>query len=182
MKKNVLMWVGIATALFVTAGCGTIPLGSARATKAAAVVRPLNASGVNGLVTFIQEGAQVRIVAEISGLSPGKHGIHIHEFGDITSIDGSSAGSHFNPRNTTHGGPEDRNRHLGDLGNMEADRSGKAKYNRVDSRISLNGANSIVGRAIVIKESADDFKTQPGGGAGRRVAMGVIGQSATPIE
>ena len=184
MRKR---WVVVAgaslVALFVIASCGTLaPSMSEPATKAVAVVRPLRGSAVQGLVTFVQEGKGVRIYAELTGLTPGKHGFHIHEFGDITSADGSSAGSHLNPKNTVHGGPDDKQRHIGDLGNIEADRSGKAKYNRVDNRISLTGANSIIGRSIVIKESPDDFKTQPGGGAGLRIAMGVIGVSVTPLE
>ena len=183
MRKNAFFALGIIMAItLLAAGCGTLQLGQGNATKAVAVIRPLNDSGVQGLVTFIQEGGDVRIVAEITGLTPGKHGFHIHQFGDITSADGNTAGSHFNPQNFIHGGPDDKKRHLGDLGNIEADRNGKAKYNRVDSRITLNGVNSILGRSIIIKEGPDDYKTQPGGGAGRRIAMGVIGQSATPIE
>ena len=165
-------------------GCATGPIVKVTrpVTKAVAIIRPLQGSGVQGIVTFIQEGNGVRVVAEITGLSPGKHGFHIHEFGDGTAVDGMSLGGHFNPTNTTHGGPEDKERHVGDLGNIEADRSGRAKYNRLDTRISLQGRNSIIGRSIVIKERADDFKTQPGGGAGLRIAYGIIGISSLPSD
>jgi superoxide dismutase, Cu-Zn family len=184
MIRRTLVLAGtvIAIAVLLT-GCTTLGGGRAEpARQAVAVVRPLRGSTVQGLVTFVQEDNGVRVVADITGLTPGKHGFHIHEFGDITATDGSSAGGHLNPELTVYGGPDDKDRHLGDLGNIEADRSGRARYNRVDATISLTGRNSIVGRAIVIKEGPDDFKTQPGGNAGLRIGMGVIGISATPIE
>ena len=99
------------------AGCASLPLfGSKAPTKAVAVLRPLQGSTVQGTVSFIQEGSSVRAIAVLSGLTPGKHGIHIHEFGDCTAADGSSLGGHFNPGNTMHAGPEDKERHVGDLG------------------------------------------------------------------
>jgi Cu/Zn superoxide dismutase len=79
----------------------------------------LQGSTVQGTVTFIQEGSAVRVIADVSGLTPGKHGFHIHEFGDLTAQDGSSLGGHLNPYNSMHGGPDDKVRHLGDLGNLE---------------------------------------------------------------
>lgn len=170
--------VVVVVVLITLMGCASLPFGKKPVTKAVAVLRPLQGSGVQGTITFIQEGNGVRIVADVTGLTPGKHGFHIHEFGDSTAPDGVSLGGHFNPNNTMHGGPEDKERHVGDLGNIEADRSGKAKYNRLDTRISLSGRNSIIGRSIVIKEKADDFKTQPGGAAGTRIACGVIGISS----
>jgi Cu-Zn family superoxide dismutase len=163
-------------------GCATAPLTVKPPTKAVAVIQQLQESGVQGTVTFIQEGNGVRVVAEITGLSPGKHGFHIHEFGDGTAETGISLGGHFNPGNTMHGAPDDQDRHIGDLGNLEADKSGRAKYNRLDTRISLHGRNSIIGRSIVIKEKVDDYKTQPGGGAGQRIAYGVIGISSLPSD
>ncbi|UCF99412.1 MAG: superoxide dismutase family protein [Spirochaetaceae bacterium] len=185
MKKSVrigLIVVAVAIVLFV-AGCTSLPpIGSKAPTKAVAVLRPLQGSTVQGTVTFIQEGSGVRIVADVSGLTPGKHGITIHEFGDCTAADGSSLGGHFNPSNVMHAGPEDKERHVGDLGNIEADKSGRAKYNRLDQKISLHGRNSIIGRSIVIKEKADDYKTRPGGGAGMRIACGVIGISSLEAD
>lgn len=163
-------------------GCATGPLTIKTPTKAVAMIQPLQGSGVKGIVTFIQEGNGVRVIAEITGLSSGKHGFHIHEFGDGTTADGVALGGHFNPANTMHGGPDDQERHVGDLGNLEADKSGRAKYNRLDTRISLHGRNSIIGRSVVIKEKVDDYKTQPGGGAGQRIAYGIIGVSSLPSD
>ena len=180
--KRILLLVLSAILLAVLAGCVSIPAALKPPTKAVAVILPLHDSGVRGTVTFIQEGNGVRVVAEITGLSPGKHGFHIHEFGDGTTADGLALGGHFNPGNTMHGGPEDQERHVGDLGNLEADKSGRAKYNRLDTRIALHGRNSIIGRSVVIKEKVDDYKTQPGGGAGQRIAYGIIGISSLPTD
>ena len=90
--------------------------------------------------------------------------------------DGKCAGGHFNPTGMPHGGPDDAKRHVGDLGNIKADDSGKATYKRVDKLISLNGSNSIIGRSVIVHAKADDFKTQqPPGNAGDRIGCGTIG-------
>jgi len=117
----------------------------------------------------------VKVVADVQGLTQGKHGIHIHEFGDCTSADGNSAGGHFNPAVKNHGAPVDANRHDGDMGNITADASGKGPLEYVDKTMSLDGDNSILGKAMIIHANEDDFKTQPTGNAGARVACGVIG-------
>jgi Cu-Zn family superoxide dismutase len=143
--------------------------------RAICVINPLGNSNVKGLVTFEKVDSGVRIEAKIEGLTPGKHGFHIHECGDCSSQDGSSAGGHFNPQNLIHGSPSDSKRHTGDLGNIEADASGKAYYVYTDKLINLTGYNSIIGRSIIIHKNADDYKTQPTGNAGGREACGVIG-------
>jgi superoxide dismutase, Cu-Zn family len=142
--------------------------------KAVAVLHALGKSGVHGQITFTQRGDEVEIVGEISGLKPGKHGFHIHEFGDCSSPDGMSTGGHFNPTKMMHGRPEDDNRHVGDLGNVDADEGGKATINMRDKVIKLNGPTSIVGRAVIVHANPDDF-SQPVGNAGGRVACGVVG-------
>jgi Cu-Zn family superoxide dismutase len=114
-------------------------------------------------------------MATFSGLKPGLHGFHIHEYGDITDESGKLAGSHFNPNKQAHGGPEDQNRHGGDLGNISADVSGNASVDIVIHGVSLIGAMSILGRSVVIHENPDDLKTQPAGNAGSRIGVGVIG-------
>jgi len=140
-----------------------------------AVLHPTEGNEVHGIVTFTKEEGWVRVVADIEGLTTGKHGFHIHEFGDCSSPDGKSAGGHFNPEGKQHGGPDGAERHVGDLGNIEADDSGKAHYNRVDSHVALGGANSIIGRGVIIHAKADDMTSQPTGAAGARLACGVIG-------
>jgi len=144
-------------------------------TKAIAVLHPLGGSNVSGTVTFTATGAEVKVVADITGLTPGKHGFHIHEFGDCSSPDGNSAGGHFNPSHKDHGAPDAADRHAGDLGNVEADASGKAHLEWTDKVMKLSGADSIVGHAVIVHEKVDDLKTQPTGNAGGRLACGVIG-------
>jgi Cu-Zn family superoxide dismutase len=143
--------------------------------KAICVLNPTEGNDVSGTVTFTCKGEDVKIVADVEGLTPGKHGFHIHEFGDCSAPGGTSAGGHFNPENTEHGGPDDEVRHLGDLGNIEAGEDGTAHLEMTDSMISLNGEHSIIGRAIVIHAGEDDLTSQPTGAAGARLACGVIG-------
>jgi Cu-Zn family superoxide dismutase len=144
-------------------------------TKAVAVLHPTEGNKVHGLVTFTKEGDKVKVVAHIEGLAPGKHGFHIHEWGDCSSKDGAAAGGHFNPSGMPHGAPAGAKRHEGDLGNIDADQSGKAHVEFTDSVLKLEGSNSIVGRGVIVHASPDDMKTQPTGNAGGRQACGVIG-------
>lgn len=143
--------------------------------RAVAVLRPTEGNDVHGIVTFTPAEDGIRIVADIEGLSPGKHGFHIHEYGDCSAPDGTSAGGHFNPEDKPHGAPGDAERHVGDLGNLEADAEGRAHYERVDSLISFTGSHSIIGLAVIIHAGEDDFVSQPTGNAGPRAACGVIG-------
>lgn len=144
-------------------------------TKAVALIAPLKGSGVQGIVTFEKVDKGVRVVADLSGLVPGKHGFHIHEFGDCTADDGSSAGGHFNPAGMPHSMPSSDKRHAGDMGNIEAGSDGKAHVDYVDAVMKLSGEQSIVGHAVIVHEKEDDLKTQPTGNAGGRIACGVIG-------
>jgi Cu-Zn family superoxide dismutase len=143
--------------------------------KAICVLTPTKGSKVSGKVTFTAKGDAIEITGVIMGLTPGKHGFHVHEFGDISSSDGLATGGHFNPDKEKHGGPEDKERHAGDLGNIVADEDGKATLKMTDRLITLHGAHSIIGHGLIVHAKADDFKTQPTGDAGGRVAQGVIG-------
>ena len=142
--------------------------------KAIAVLHSASGSKVAGTVTFTKNGDTVQVVADITGLTPGKHGFHIHEFGDCSAADAASAGSHFNPMKKPHGAPDASDRHAGDLGNLEADSSGKAHLELKDNMMKFSGDTSILGRAVIVHEKADDW-SQPTGNAGGRVACGVIG-------
>ncbi|MEO5754528.1 MAG: superoxide dismutase family protein [Chthoniobacterales bacterium] len=148
---------------------------AAEPTKAIAVLHPTKDSKVEGTVTFTKSGDETKVVADLTGLTPGQHGFHIHEFGDCSSDDGKSAGGHFNPTNNPHAGHDDAKRHGGDLGNIEADSTGKAHLELTDRMLSMSGETSIIGRSVIVHEKADDMKTQPTGDAGGRVACGVIG-------
>lgn len=169
----------LALALFFVFACsenaGTAEQKGEAAGKAVAVLQPTKDNNVKGTVTFTKAQNGVRVLAAIEGLSPGKHGFHIHEYGDCSAPDATSAGDHFNPHGAPHGAPTDVKRHVGDLGNVEADISGKARLDWVDPLLSFEGKDSIIGRSIIVHAEPDDLKTQPTGGAGARVACGVIG-------
>jgi Cu-Zn family superoxide dismutase len=143
--------------------------------KAVANLIPTKGSEVTGRITFTHDGKKIHVKGEISGLTPGDHGFHIHEFG-VWSEDGLAAGSHFNPTKAPHAGPESPKRHVGDLGNVTASASGHAVIDVEDSHLSFHGPHSIIGRGLVVHVKPDDLKTQtPPGNAGGRLAVGVIG-------
>jgi Cu-Zn family superoxide dismutase len=143
--------------------------------KAIAVLHPTQGSSVEGVVQFEKAQGGVKVNARLKGLGQGGHGFHVHEFGDCSAPDGSSAGNHFNPTNEPHGGPKDPKRHVGDMGNIQAGGDGTATAEYVDPRLSFEGSRGIVGRAVIVHEKADDLKSQPSGDAGGRKACGVIG-------
>ncbi len=117
----------------------------------------------------------MRVHGRMTGLTPGEHGFHVHEWGDLSDeAKGESAGSHFDPHGMPHGHPSDAKRHAGDLGNVLADASGVATVDVFDRLLRLEGPDSIVGRSVVVHVGPDKF-TQPVGDAGGRVAVGVIG-------
>jgi Cu-Zn family superoxide dismutase len=146
--------------------------------QAIAVLHPTAGNKVSGTVKFTEVADGVQVNAELAGLTPGEHGFHVHEFGDCSATDASSAGAHFNPTNKPHAGPDAPDRHVGDMGNVEADASGKAKLEYVDHQISLtNDQQSVIGRSVVVHVKRDDLKSQPSGDSGARIACGVIGRA-----
>jgi Cu-Zn family superoxide dismutase len=145
--------------------------------KAIAVLHPKEGLPIHGVVTFTRDGNRVRVNAYVQGLPPNSsHGFHIHEFGDCSAPDFSSAGGHFNPEGHMHAGPETPIRHAGDLGNLEANAQGRATKHIVVDNITLgSGPDNVLGRAVIVHANRDDLKTQPTGNAGGRLACGVIG-------
>lgn len=147
------------------------------ATELVAVLLPTQGNQTAGVVTFRRVGeGKVEVDAKLTGLTPNsKHAIHIHQYGDVTSKDGKSAGDHYNPMGHQHGLPDKEDRHAGDFGNLDADQSGNATMKLVVDNISLAGRLSpIIGRAVVVHAKPDDG-SQPSGNAGDRIAVGVIG-------
>lgn len=142
--------------------------------SAQATMKPAKKQKTKGVVHFTQSGDKVKVEAMIEGLKPGPHGFHIHETGDCSAADFASAGGHFNPGHKAHGGHDATEKHAGDMGNITADNKGKAKLTVELSGVSLGGPESIVGKAVIIHEKADDLKTAPTGNAGARWACGVI--------
>jgi Cu-Zn family superoxide dismutase len=157
------------------AGCQMMA-GEAEAPRATASLQPTKGNKTFGEATFEQVGAdKVRIVVFAQNLKAGgEHGFHIHEAGDCSSGDGMSAKGHFNPAGKPHGMPG-RESHAGDMPMLKAAKNGRAKLDFVLEGVTLaSGANSIVGRGLIIHADPDDFKTQPTGNAGARLACGVI--------
>ncbi|MDQ8204002.1 superoxide dismutase family protein [Pelagicoccus sp. SDUM812003] len=142
---------------------------------AVAQLSPTEGSEVEGEVTFVEEAHGIRVIADVRNLTvDSKHGFHIHENGDCSAPDASSAGGHFNPGGHPHGGPDDEKRHVGDLGNLQTTESGGAMYVRVDSELSFDGESSIIGKSVIVHAGQDDLRSQPTGDAGPRLACGVI--------
>lgn len=151
------------------------PPAGAIGTKATAQLRAADPkSKVAGTVTFTQEMGGVRVVADVSGLKPGKHGFHVHQKGECTPPF-KSAGDHLNPYNVAHSCPPEQLRHLGDLGIIEVGPDGKGHYNQVVDKISVvDPFHLVVGKSVIVHAGPDDCKTQPSGGSGDRIACGVI--------
>ena len=136
--------------------------------------------GIKGLVKFEDNGEVTKITVSFSGMTPGKHGFHIHEFGNLTNAC-LTAGAHYNPHGKTHGGPADEERHVGDLGNVVADEHGNAELVLEEKLVRLTGEFSVIGRSCVVHESEDDLgrggypDSLTTGHAGGRIACGIIG-------
>lgn len=142
---------------------------------ATAVIHPTEGNDVSGTVTFEETSEGVHVMANISGLEQGRHGFHIHQYGDCSASDGTSAGGHYNPTGNDHGAPTQDNRHMGDMGNIVADAEGNATIDYTDPMITLDGPNTIMGRGVIVHGGEDDLESQPSGAAGPRIGCGVIG-------
>lgn len=169
MKTALLIAVGAAALI----GCQSTPEDAPRATAA---LKPLQGGKVIGEVTFDQVGNKVRVVAYVQGLKPeAEHGFHIHEVGDCSAPDGMSTKGHFNPFGKPHGHFQTGERHAGDLPALKAAKNGRAKVDiELDTITVAPGPASIVGRGLIVHADPDDYKTQPTGNAGARLACAVI--------
>jgi superoxide dismutase, Cu-Zn family len=135
-----------------------------------AVLTPTQGNDVKGVVVFEPAAGGVKVTGVVGGLEPGsKHGFHVHQFGDCSAPDASSAGDHYSPTKSEHGGIT-APRHAGDLGNIEADAKGVAAVD-----VTVPNTAPFVGRGLIVHAKADDLKTQPTGDSGARVACGVLG-------
>jgi len=163
----------VAAALLLAACQGMSADAPSRAT---AQLQPTKGSKTFGEATFEQLGSKVRVWVYVQGLKPDQeHGFHIHEVGDCSSGDGMSAKGHFNPFGKPHGHPGSGERHAGDLPSLKADKAGRAKIDiEVDIITVTAGPGSVVGRGLIVHADPDDYRTQPTGNAGARLACGVI--------
>ena len=162
-----------AAATVLLAACQTMPPETPRAT---AQLQPTKGNKTFGEATFEQLGDKVRVVIYVEGLKPGQeHGLHIHEVGDCSSGDGMSTKGHFNPHGKPHGHHASPERHAGDLPALRASKDGRGKVEAdLDTITVTPGPGSIIGRGLIVHADPDDYKTQPTGNAGARIACGVI--------
>jgi len=146
---------------------------------AEATLSPTEGCDATGTVTFVEVAGGVHVTGRIENLDPGMHGFHVHEHGDCSAPDAASAGGHYNPEGTPHAGRKAIERHVGDLGNIEANEEGVANVDFYDSEIELRGDHSIIGRSLIVHAGEDDLSSQPSGAAGPRVACGVVTKVAS---
>ena len=167
-------FLSIATAAGVlAAGCAGMG-GSGPA--AMAQLASTSGSTASGQVRFVQSGGKVKVSGEVRGLKPNaEHGFHVHEKGDCSSGDGMSTGGHYNPGGAPHGQHGMSTHHAGDLPVLKADAGGVARFSFDSSTITIGrGAADIVGKGLIVHRDPDDYKTQPTGNAGPRLACAVI--------
>jgi Cu-Zn family superoxide dismutase len=186
MFKMRVGWAGILVMVLALVGCGEkteeaeapeLELGAkSTMNEALAQLEAKSGSEVTGQGMFELEGDKVTLYLSLQNLPPGVHAVHIHEVGDCSAEDGTSAGGHWNPLTMDHGKWNEAPFHLGDLGNVEADEYGNGSLTLTTSMwtISSGALDDVVGKSIIVHESEDDFTTQPTGGAGGRIACGVI--------
>jgi superoxide dismutase, Cu-Zn family len=167
--------MSLATVAITLGACATqVNYPAARAN-----LQPTKGNTAMGVVTFRQGADRVFVSGEITGLKPNsEHGFHIHEKGDCSSGDGMSAGGHFNPTSQPHGDANGMPHHAGDLLALKSDANGVAKFSFESTSISVGtGVTNVVGRGLIVHRDADDFKTQPTGNSGPRIACAVIAQN-----
>jgi len=169
------MRCGLLAAVAATVLAGAVGA-QAPGPKAVAQLEPTTGNAATGTATFEQRGTKVAIVVEVRGLRPNaEHGFHVHEKGDCSSGDGMSAGGHFNPKGAPHGPPGAGPHHAGDMPMLKADAAGVAKLAwDADELTVTDGPASVVGRGVIVHRDPDDFKTQPTGNSGPRIACGVV--------
>ena len=165
-KRDQVLMLSIAALVALAWGCNARDY-------LAAKIDPTQGNTTHGEVRFYKVEKGVRVVATLEGLTPGKHGFHVHEKGDCSAPDATSAGGLYNPAGSPHGSPDAPStaRHAGDLGNVEAGPDGKASSDRVDTVLVFD---NLVGLSVLVHAGEDDFTSQPAGNSGPRVGCGVI--------
>ena len=175
---KMLMLISISLTWF---GCERMPeqtgiIPSTPVKQANAVIGSSNDSGVSGEAIFTQNDDQITLRIGIQGATPGLHGVHIHEKGDCSAPDGTSAGGHWNPTGVAHGKWGEGEFHLGDIGNMMVEEDGTGSISLTTDlwEIGTGSDIDVVGKGIIVHAGADDFTSQPSGAAGSRIGCGVI--------
>ena len=162
--KRIVLAAAVASLLGACASMNSTP-------AASALMAPRSGSAASGTVTFSETTGGVRLEARLAGLTPGEHGFHIHEAGDCSAADAASAKGHYNPTGRTHGHHAQGEHHSGDMPNLVANAQGDAHLT-----VDLKGVTlaEITGRSVIVHADPDDYKSQPAGNAGKRIACGVI--------
>ena len=179
-----IVLLAATTAVFLAA-CGSAPKKPAgpdvptlsTASQATANLASASGSLVSGKVMLMPMAGGVHLTGTVGGLPPNStHGFHVHEKGDCSAVDASSAGPHFNPFASVHGRASAGNHHSGDMDNVASNAEGVVQLNIHLAGVTLGGGavNDIAGRALVVHAAADDYTSQPAGNAGARVACGTI--------
>ncbi len=180
LRRVIILAVSEALLLIATAG-----MAAAQGTGATAELKDAKGKDV-GSAQFTESPQGVAITAQVKGLDPGEHGIHIHEKGDCSSSDFESAGKHFNPGSTKHGLENSEGPHAGDLPDITVNEDGTGAYQATTDRVTLSSGKTSLfdsdGSALVIHQKADDQKTDPSGNSGSRVACGEIKQAKLPAS
>lgn len=173
MQTPTLLLFAAAAAALLLSGCATAPVEPLRATSQ---LQPTKGNKTFGEATFEEVNGRIHVVIYVQGLKPGQeHGLHIHEVGDCGSGDGMSTKGHFNPFGKPHANHTTPERHAGDLPALKAGKDGRAKVDAMLDVISIApGPGSVVGRGLIVHADPDDYRTQPTGNAGARIACGVI--------
>ncbi len=174
MRRNT--WGTAALAAAALVGIAALARSSDAATKATATIESRSGSKVTGKAVFTElPSGKTKAEVWIENATPGTHGLHIHEKGDCSAPDGTSAGGHFNAAGNPHAAPTESAHHNGDFGNIEIGADGKGHLEITSDMITVKpGPNSVVGKSVIFHEKADDMKTQPTGAAGARYGCGVI--------
>ncbi|HZI13198.1 MAG TPA: superoxide dismutase family protein [Myxococcus sp.] len=177
MKKktsNLPLCTALLGAALALAACDNDD--EAPANEATANLESRSSSATTGTATFKEEGGRVKLTLSVTGATPGQHGAHIHDVGDCSAPDATSAGPHWNPSAAPHGSPTAAQHHLGDLGNIAVgqDGTGTLELSKPEWKLGDGSATDVVGKAVVIHAGQDDLVTDPAGNSGARVACGVI--------
>jgi len=168
----------LTTAVFA-ASCASPSTSEPPGITAVAKLQSTKGNSASGTATFVQRGDTVYVTANVTGLKPNAdHGFHVHEKGDCSSGDGMSTGGHFNPLAKPHAAHDAADHHAGDLPSLKSDAYGNASLKFETKAISVgSGATDVVGKGLIVHRDADDYKTQPTGNAGPRIACAVIERS-----
>ncbi len=171
-RSTLVATAGALSLAAALAGCASL-MGAPTAT---ATLSPRSGSSVSGSLRFVEQSGGLRVTGEVRGLTPNaEHGFHVHDKGDCSSADASSAGGHFNPGGMAHGHAGMPPHHAGDMPNLRADGNGVARVDTVVRDLTLSaGKSSVLDRGVVVHRDPDDYRSQPAGNSGARVACGVI--------